>query len=123
MGRYVGISYHVVSIHAGNHVMRVCAALVRFLWTAVAIVVRTSERLSVANAVMKEKVSEYWRLEMILRTSRSGLGRSIVGMGVRENMIAANTPAKKDAIRRSSQRHIVLGPQMSYLTAPVERPC
>ena len=41
--RYAGISCHAVSIPAKNHVMRVCAALARSLWTAAATAVRTSE--------------------------------------------------------------------------------
>ena len=48
---------------------------------------------------------------MVLRALRSGLGRSIVVMDVREDLIAANILAKKNAMRRGSQRHTVLGPQ------------
>ena len=60
---------------------------------------------------------------MVLRALRSGRGRSIVVMGVREDLIAASIPAKENAMRRSSQRHIVLGPQTWCLTALAERPC
>ena len=58
VGRYVGISYRAVSIPAKNHVMRVCAALVRSLWTVAATVVRICEPSSVASAMTKDQVSE-----------------------------------------------------------------
>lgn len=54
VGRYVGIPYHAESIPARNHAMRVCAALVRSPWTAVATVVKKSKSSSAASAVMKD---------------------------------------------------------------------
>ncbi|KAL9076783.1 MAG: hypothetical protein Q9161_000768 [Pseudevernia consocians] len=54
VGRYVGIPYHAESIPARNYAMRVCAALVKFPWTAVATVVKTSKSSSAASAVMKD---------------------------------------------------------------------
>ena len=43
---------------ARNHAMRVCAALVRFLWTAVATAVKISEKLPAVSAVLKDQVSK-----------------------------------------------------------------
>ncbi len=54
VGRYVGTPCHAESIPARNRAMRVCAALVRPPWTAVATVVKTSEQSSAASAVMRD---------------------------------------------------------------------
>ena len=59
MGRCAGIPYHAESIPARNHAMKVCAAVVRFPWTVVAIAAKTSEHSSAASAVMKDQASEY----------------------------------------------------------------
>lgn len=59
VGRYVGIPYRAESMPARNHAMRGCAAHVRSPWTAVAIVVRTSEQSSAASAVVKDQVNEH----------------------------------------------------------------
>lgn len=105
------ISYHAVSIPAKDRVMRVCAALVRVLWTAVVTVARINERLFAASVAMNDQVSDYPRVMMILRNLRSGQEHLIVVMGANEVTIAANTAATRNAIHRSSQRHTALGPQ------------